>query len=99
MDEDVNFFQRAGEAIGELLARLAALFDAAWQAVGGVITSFFSGLANGLGVVEPGLLTWVLLFLALWLLYRAVRGLIHGAVVSALVIAALGIGIIAWVAA
>jgi hypothetical protein len=99
MNDLERFFGRLGEWIGALIAWLVALFQAVWASISEIAGSFFQGLAAGLGLQNAGPLTWLLLGVGLLMLIGGVRRLFAGNVVSAVIMAALGLGLIAWIAA
>lgn len=82
--------QGLGEWIGGLIGGALRLLAALWHALATSVSDFLAGLARGIGLQDPGLFTWVVLALGLFLVALAVRGFFRRAILRPVLLLALG---------
>jgi ABC-type proline/glycine betaine transport system permease subunit len=85
-----GFFESLGEAVGTFIRFIVENLGALFSAMGGIISSFITGLSNALGVT-PSLLTIVVMLLGLWLLYLGARAFSRKSFIGGIIWCLLGL--------
>jgi len=90
-----NLFHWAGEQIGRIIRIVVDAFAWFFGHIFGAIDSFYTGLTGELGI-SGSLTSLLILIVGLLLLLSGVRALTRRRIVSAIILAALGVLLLSW---
>ncbi|KZD12253.1 hypothetical protein [Oceanibaculum pacificum] len=94
---EVNLLRDAGEAVGNILAWIADLVLGVLGSLGAVFSDFFGGVADGAGMSDASLFSWVLLGLGALFLIGAIQSLLKASIVGGIVQLVIAAFLIGWV--
>ena len=78
-----NLFSWLGETLGHMIRFVVDTLGAMFSGIDDAAAGFANGLSGSLGI-SPSLFSMAFLALGIFFLYRAVRALIRGAVIAAI---------------
>lgn len=90
-----GFFTWLGTLIGETLRWIVDLLVIFFSNLRGSIEGFVGGLSDAMGI-SPGVFTLLVLFVGIWMLYRALRALLARRLIATLVWAFLALAVLGW---
>ncbi|MBU0725074.1 MAG: hypothetical protein KJ904_17630 [Alphaproteobacteria bacterium] len=93
---EVNLLRDAGEAIGNILAWIASGVLGIVASLGNVFDDFFGGVADGVGMSDATLFSWVLLALGVFFLIGAVQSFIRASIIGGIFQLVIGAFLIGW---
>ncbi|CDZ94379.1 hypothetical protein [Pseudomonas saudiphocaensis] len=90
-----GFFEWLGEALGTVIRFIVDALSGVFGFLAGAGSNFLEGLARTLGI-DPSLVSLGALLVGLMLLAAAVRALLRGSIIAALIWLFLGLWLLSW---